>query len=145
MGLVFAEIKLINGDDCADFERGRIEEKNVRQMTVEMNIDSGAIMLAINENIREQLGLRIVEARSAVLADGTMTQLQVTAPIELRFANRRCASQALVLPGNAQPLLGAIPMEEMDLVIHPARHELTVHPDHPYVATMAMRGFLKVH
>ena len=110
-------------------------------MTVNMNVDSGALMMAINENIRGQLGLDIVEVRRAQLADGTFIELPVTSPIEIRFANRRSVAQAVVLPGSTQPLLGAIPMEDMDVVIHPAKQELTVHPDHPYIAQFAMRGF----
>jgi len=141
MGLVHADIELINGDDWSDFERGRIEAKAVRRMTVNMNVDSGALMMAINENIVGQLGLRILENRRAQLADGRFIELPVAGPIEVRFANRQCSVRAVVLLSNTQPLLGAIPMEDMDVVIHPSRHELTVHPDHPYIATLAMRGF----
>jgi len=141
MGLVHADIEIINGDDWSDFERGRIEAKAVRRMTVNMNVDSGALMMVVNENIVGQLGLRIVEKRRAQLAGGTFVELPVTSPIEVRFANRRCVTQAVVLSSNTQTLLGTIPMEDMDVVIHPSRHELTVHPDHPYIATLAMRGF----
>jgi clan AA aspartic protease len=141
MGLVHADIELINGDDWSDFRRKRIPESEVRRMTVNMNVDSGALMMAINENIQGQLGLEIVEVRRAQLADGTFIELPVTSPIEVRFANRRCTTQAVVLPGSTQPLLGAIPMEDMDVLIHPAKQELVVHPDHPYLAQFAMRGF----
>ena len=37
----------------------------------------------------------------------------------------------MVLPGEAEPLLGAIPLEEMDALIHPLRNELIVNPEHP--------------
>lgn len=141
MGLVFADIELINGDDWSDFRRKRIPESEMRRMTVQMNVDSGALMMAINENIQGQLGLEIVETRRAQLADGTFIELPVVGSIEVRFANRACSVRAVVLPGDTQPLLGAIPMEDMDVIIHPARQELIVHPDHPYLASMAMRGF----
>ncbi len=144
MGLVFADIQLINGDDWSDFRRKRIPEAEMRRMTVKMNVDSGAVMMAINENIREQLGLETLEIRRAELADGTIVKLPVVGPVEVRFANRECSVRAVVLPGSTQPLLGAIPMEDMDVLIHPAKNELVVHPDHPYIATMAMRGFKKV-
>jgi len=141
MGLVFADIELINGDDWSDFRRKRIPEDNIRRMTVHMNVDSGAVMMAINENIRLQLGLDILEVRQAQLADGSYVELPVVGPVEVRFANRQCSVRAIVLPGNTQPLLGAIPMEDMDVMIHPARQELIVPPDRPYIAQMAMRGF----
>lgn len=89
---VHADIELINGDDWSDFRRKRIPESEVRRMTVNMNVDSGALMMAINENIQGQLGLEIVEVRRAQLADGTFIELPVTSPIEVRFANRRCTT-----------------------------------------------------
>ena len=46
---------------------------------------------------------------------------------------------AMVLRGDNEPLLGAIPMEDMDVLIHPLRQELIVHPDHPYFAQMKMK------
>lgn len=141
MGLVHADIELINGDDWSDFRRKRIPESEVRRMTVNMNVDSGALMMAINENIQGQLGLEIVEVRRAQLADGTFIELPVTSPIEVRFANRRCTTQAVVLPGSTQPLLGAIPIKDLDVVIHQEKQDLVVNPDHPYMAQVMMRGF----
>ena len=68
---VHADIELINGDDWSDFRRKRIPESGVRRMTVNMKVDSGALMMVINENIQGQLGLEIVEVRRAQLSDGT--------------------------------------------------------------------------
>lgn len=46
---------------------------------------------------------------------------------------------ALVLPRDNKPLLGAIPIEDMDVLIHPQRQELIVNPEHPYFTQMVMR------
>jgi hypothetical protein len=43
----------------------------------------------------------------------------------------------------AEPLLGAIPMEEMDVIIHPLRQEMMVNPEHPYYAQLKLKGFTK--
>ncbi len=51
MGLVHADIELINGDDWSDFRRKCIPDREVRRMTVHMDVDSGALMMAINESI----------------------------------------------------------------------------------------------
>jgi hypothetical protein len=45
----------------------------------------------------------------------------------------------MVLKGDAEPLLGAIPMEEMDVLVHPRRQELIVNPEHPYYAQLSMK------
>jgi hypothetical protein len=72
------------------------------------------------------------------LASGEVAEYDVVGPIDVRFANRRAVCSAFVLPGDSQPLLGAIPMEEMDVVILPKRQELVVNPQHPDYAVLRM-------
>jgi hypothetical protein len=72
-------------------------------------------------------------------SDGRIVEYNVVGPIELKFKNRSCTTNAMVLPGDNEPLLGAIPMEDMDVVIPPQRQELDVHPDHPYFAQMKLK------
>lgn len=108
-------------------------------MPVSMLVDTGSVMLAINESIQEQLQLPIVEKRKVQLANSHIAEYDVVSQVELRFANRRTLCKAIVLPGDSEPLLGAIPMEDMDVLIHPTRQELIVHPDHPYFAQMKMK------
>ncbi len=139
MGLVHAEIELLNSRDIDNFEEGNLPEEKVRRMTVRMNVDSGAIMLAINENIRTQLGLRVVDTRPCLLANGTYDELGVVRNVMVRFKNREAVVSALVLPGDTEPLLGAIPMEEMDVLISPKMQEHIVNPAHPNEAVMVVR------
>ena len=73
------------------------------------------------------------------MANGQILDCNVVAPVELRFKNRRSTCSAIVLPGDAEPLLGAIPLEDMDVLIHPLLQELIVNPDHPYFAQMKMK------
>ena len=79
--------------------------------------DSGAVHLCIPEHIAIQLQLRELEQREVILADGRRRTVPYMGPIEVSFANRRCFTGAMVL-GN-EVLLGAIPMEDMDLVLRP--------------------------
>jgi hypothetical protein len=60
-----------------------------------------------------------------------VVEYDVVGPVNVRFANRMATCDAFVLPGDSEPLLGAIPMEEMDVLIHPFRQELVVNPEHP--------------
>ncbi len=63
----------------------------------------------------------------------------VVGPIQVKFANRKETCNSFVLPGDSEPLLGAIPMEEMDVLIHPQRQELVVNPEHPNYAVLKMK------
>ena len=137
--MIYADIEIINNDDLADVRRHRMGEDEVRRMHVNILVDTGCVMLAINENIQEQLQLPIVEKRKVQLANGHIGEYDVVTSVEVRFKNRRTLCNAIVLPGDSEPLLGAIPLEDMDVVIHPARQELMVHPDHPYFAVMKMK------
>lgn len=139
MGLVYADIELISGDDLVLHRHGHINENEVKRMNVSVLVDSGALMLAINEEIKTQLGLQQVDIRTAQLADGSRVELEVVGPVEVRFANRRSSVYALVLPGGAEPLLGVIPMEEMDVLVDPQRRRLVVNPAHPNGAQLSLK------
>jgi clan AA aspartic protease len=139
MGLVHAEITLTNAGDVSLFEGGYLQETEIRKVSCVALVDSGAIMLAINENLKIQLGLKVRDIRPAQLADGTVKNLEIVGPIEVRFKNRLSTTNAMVLPGNQEVLLGAIPMEEMDVLIHPGKQELIVNPEHPFKAQMVLK------
>ena len=136
---VYAQIELINADDVAFAKRHIIGEEEVKRMKVNMLVDSGAYMMAINESIQEQLNIPYKEKRKAQLANGSIVEYDVVGPIEIKFKNRSAVCNAFVLPGDSEPLLGVIPMEEMDVLIHPLRQELIVNPEHPYYAQLKMK------
>jgi clan AA aspartic protease len=139
MGLVYADIELINSGDLEMVRRNLIDQDEVRHININMLADSGAYMMAINENIQEYLDLPFVEKRKAVMADATVVEYDVVGPVQVRFANRKAVCNAFVLKGDTEPLLGAIPMEEMDVLIHPLRQELIVNPEHPNYAVLKMK------
>ncbi len=139
MGLVYAEIELINGEDLTLVRRNIIGEDEIKKMFITMLVDSGSYNLCINEVIQEQLKFPVVDKRSAETADGRIIECDVVGNVEVRFKNRSTSCRAMVLPGNCEPLLGAIPMEDMDVIIHPQRQELLVNPEHPYMAQMRLK------
>ena len=91
--------------------------------------DSGAVHLCLPEHLALQLQLKELERREVVLADGRRRSVPYMGPVEVRFANRRCFTGAMVL--GDEVLLGAIPMEDMDLVLQPQLQRLSVNPENP--------------
>ena len=92
-------------------------------------VDSGAINLCIPERVAEQLKLEVQETREVITADAKRMSVDYVGPVKVSFANRSCFAGALVLGDSV--LLGAIPMEDMDLIINPREQKLTVNPESP--------------
>ena len=125
MGLVYAEITLRNASDVVTCKRGFTTEPEIRQKTIMAMVDTGAATLVINEAIREQLGLEIEEEYDAELADGSAQAYALTETVQIQWKNRKAVCQAVVIPNASEVLLGAIPLEAMDLIINPTKQELT--------------------
>jgi clan AA aspartic protease len=122
MGLVNAKLALRNP-----------RKPDLQPVEVEALVDSGAVHLCIPPHVQVQLQLEEIDTKEVVLADGSRKVVSYVGPIELRFKNRVGFAGALVL--GDQVLLGAIPMEDMDLVIVPRTRTVDVNPDSPNVAT----------
>ena len=119
MGLVYAEIMLKNVKDAMKADMGLIKEQDIRRITVEALVDTGAWTLVINEAVREKLGLDILGAEPGTLADGARKLYNLAGPLEVRWKDRTTNCDALILPDAEDVLLGAIPLEAMDLTINP--------------------------
>lgn len=73
------------------------------------------------------------------MGDGSIHKFDVAGPVIVKFANRTAACNAFLLSGNTEPILGAISMEETDILIHPLSQELIVNPEHPNYAVLKMK------
>lgn len=122
MGLVNAKIILINP-----------RLKKLKPLEVDALADSGAVHLCIPEHIQIQLKLEEIDKKEVILADGERKLVPYVGPIEIKFKNRVGFAGALVM--GDQILLGAIPMEDMDLMIIPKKRTFDVNPDSPNVGT----------
>lgn len=85
MRSVYANIQLINAEDMMLANKHIIGEEEIKQLQVNMLVDTGAFMMAINEDIQAQLQLPYKQKRKAQLADGSVVEYDVVGPIEVRF------------------------------------------------------------
>ena len=125
MGTVFAEITLKNVGDLFRVKDGLLDEKNVREAIVNAMVDTGAWTLVISEAVREKLGLEVRGKDWATLANGATEIVKKVDPVEVRWKNRTMTCQPILISGTDEVLLGAIPLEDMDLVVDPKNQELT--------------------
>jgi len=129
MSVVYTEITLKNEGDIVLAKRGIMKETEIRQMTTQAIVDTGAWTIVINEKTREKLGLDDNGYGEATLADGQKAEYPLAGPLEIRWKNRHFTCDALVLPDAPDILLGAYPLEGMDLTINPQRELAGVHGD----------------
>ena len=101
------------------------------EITVDALVDTGATHLCIPEHIALQLRLTILKEREVVTADGLHKLVNYAGPVKVSILGRDCFVGALVM--GDQVLLGAIPMEDMDLVVSPREQRITVNPAAPNI------------
>lgn len=121
MGLITAEIELANP-----------KNRDIRSIKVKSLVDTGSLHLCIPEHIAIQLELEELYKREVTIADGKKHLSSYMGPIEIKFENRGCFTGALVL--GDEVLLGAVPMEDMDVLVSPAKQALIVNPESPNIA-----------
>lgn len=126
MGLVYSEITLRNP-----------VQSDLKPLQVKCLVDTGSTYLVLPQHIATQLDLKSLENREATTADGITRTVPYVGPIQISFDNRNCFVGALVM--GDEVLLGAVPMEDMDLVVHPKLFKLSVNPENPNFA----RGMVK--
>ena len=132
MGLVYAEIDLTSEDDLTLARHGILPDDRVRTVKVRALVDSGAWDLVITEEIQKKLDLPIVGKRLVEMADDTLMEVDLAGPLQVRFENRTTlVGSAVVMPTTSLVLLGAYPMEGLDVFIDPTREKLIVNPDAP--------------
>ena len=139
MGLTYATLEVINATDNGMARRNLMPETDIRRAQVRMLVDSGAYMLCLNEHLQAQLGLDTIDTMEGELADGTVIKMPVAGPVDLHFGNRSTSCRAVILPGSAEPLLGAIPREDMDVLVEPKSQALIINPANPYLAKKSLK------
>ena len=127
MGLVHAKVMLKNPRNA-----------KIKPLEVEALVDSGSLHLCIPSHLQVQLKLEEIDQKEVTLADGAKKLVPYVGPLEIRFKNRVGFVGALVM--GDQPLVGAIPMEDMDLVVIPSKRVMDVNPDSPNISSSIAKG-----
>jgi clan AA aspartic protease len=105
----------------------------IQRVEAEALVDTGSVYLVIPEHVRLQLQLEPQAEKEVTLADGTRRMIPYVGPVEARFKNRVAYVGAIVM--GDEVLLGAIPMEDMDLVLLPQQRLADINPQNPNYAS----------
>ena len=120
MGLAYATINLSNP-----------KVPGLHPITVRSLADTGALHLCVPRHVAVQLQLDELQKREVVTADGRKMLCPYVGPVEVSYAGRGCFTGAIVL--GDEVLLGAVPMEDMDLIVQPAKRTVITNPESPNI------------
>lgn len=121
MGIARAKIKLENP-----------KRLDLKPLETDAMVDTSSLFLCLPEEVRIQLGLEESSKKEVTTADGKRCLCPYVGPVRVQFENRECYVGAVIL-GN-EVLLGAVPMEDMDLVVIPSARKVVPNPLHPNFA-----------
>ncbi len=127
MGIVRQHLRLAN------IAMPQIEEIDALAL-----VDSGALELCIPQALADRLKLTRLQDREVILASGEAKKVPYVGGVKIEVFGRETTVAANVM--GDEVLLGAIPMEAMDLLIHPASLQLMPNPAHPTIPASLAKG-----
>jgi predicted aspartyl protease len=131
VGRVTVEVELANNVDVTLAHLGQLTPEQVRRVKVQGLVDSGATRLVIPQSLADRLGLQVGGEMQVRYADGRTAIRRIAQGIQLKYAGRESLFNAIVEPGRDSVLIGAIVMEDLDLIVDCARQQLVPRdPEH---------------
>ena len=119
MGVTFTTIKIKN--IIADSE----------EVELRVKVDSGATMLVIPGWIQESLNFPVIRKQQVKYANEKTETKDVVYGVEVEVCGRKTVATAVVEPQKKYGLLGAIIMEELDLIVEPRGLRIYPNPRSP--------------
>jgi clan AA aspartic protease len=133
--------KLSNGLNLVHvvLELKNLTDSKLLHCNVTSFVNTGAMHLCIPEHIAIQLGFDCDDSdkREVTIASGEVKLCPYVGPVQILFSNRKCFTGALVL--GDEVLFGAIPMKDMDLIVHPVKLSLLVNPNSPNIPSSTVK------
>ena len=131
MGEIVVDVGLENVGDRELAKAGHLQEADIRRTTVKAVADTGAVMLALPEDVVERLGVEIVGSVACAYADGRRDERSVAGPLTVRIGDRWMHASCVVVPRGTDALVGQVVMEQLDLVADCVTRTLGPRPESP--------------
>lgn len=118
MGRVSVEVELANGEDLVMGKKGTLPPDQIRRARMTAWVDTGSNYLVIPESVVQQLGLPETGQAAVRFADNRTEPRKVVNQVHVAVLGRDGTFKAIVEPGRTDMLLGAIALEDMDLLVN---------------------------
>ncbi len=130
MGEIVVDVALENVGDRALAKAGHLQEADIRRVT-EAVAGTGAVMLALPEDVVERLGVEVVGSVACAYADGRRGERPVAGPVTVSIGDRWMPVNCVVVPAGTDALVGQVVMEQLDLVADCVTRTLGPRPESP--------------
>ena len=131
MGEIIVNIELENVEDRGLARSGYLPEADIRRATIPAVADTGAIMLALPEDVVSRLGLERIDSIATTYADGRRDELAVAGTLIVRIGDRSMRTDCIVLPQGVDALVGQLVLERLDLIADCLAQTLHPRPESP--------------
>ena len=137
MGEVKTTITISNATDDGMFRRGLTTREQIRSITVEAVVDTGAVHSCIPEDLKVELGLDTIRHINAQLANGQTQSVEMTEAAYIDILGRVATESFLVL--GSEVLIGQMALDSIDLRVDCNRQRVITNPDHPNSEVIRIR------
>jgi predicted aspartyl protease len=124
MGRFSVDLEVANDEDLIEVKKGHLPIERVRRVRLRGVVDTGATRLVLPAAIVTQLGLPEKGSITVQFADGRRDQKAAVSHAQVEILGRSSVFTAVVEPNRNDALIGAIVLEELDLIPDCTRQKL---------------------
>ena len=139
MGEIRVDVTLENDRDVFAYHEGKITKEQVRTVTLNALVDTGAVMVLLPQEVVEVLGLEKIDKTIVTLANEEKIELEVAGTLSLSIGNRKMKTDCLIGPPQCEPLIGQLVLERLDLILDPLKKSIHPRPESPYLPSLKMK------
>ena len=124
VGRFSVQFEIANYRDLIRVEEGTLSREKVRRRTVTGLVDPSASKLVLPQSLVKELGLAMSDKINVRYADGRRTRRSQALDAHLELLGRQGTFLAIVEPKRTEALIGAIVLEELDLLVDCSQERL---------------------
>lgn len=129
MGRIFQKAKVVSSADLVLAKAGQLRADQIRELDVNFLVDTGATMICLPTDMIRRLGLYQRGETEVDTGDGPKDK-RIFSSIDLCVLDRSGIFDVMELPSGTTPLLGAVPLQILDLYPNPQKESLEGNPKH---------------
>jgi predicted aspartyl protease len=115
-GRFSVEFDVANHEDIIKAKVGVIPAEQIRRARLSGVVDTGAMRLMLPPSVVANLGLTETGQIAVRFADGRRDEKKMVGHVQVKILDRSGVFTAVVEPGRSDALIGAIVLEELDLI-----------------------------